>query len=314
MLKLNTELKGPDGTPGSCDCTGCCPSTDQGGATGDLHVHHAGGGRTDIKGIDGGIFNMHQAANISINARFTYANFTLAPEDPRSLEVREVQGSFLTKAYAQAQTSVGGVAALVTVEYGSERPFMAHVRVKTSVDRLNEQKWIGKEDGPIVVGDVEVEMRPGTPVELAVSDGRWLYSIKPGTYNTAADGARKTRIDVAVTALTNPLAAAVAPHGILGQGFDGRHIEGAKDNYVPDAKGVFVTSAQGEGAIEGKVEDYLVDPTNPFSTSFKFGRFDKTTAPPRDTSRLSKELALPSGSSGQRGMQAYTAGDGFATA
>jgi hypothetical protein len=313
MLTSNADLVGEGGTGTTCDCSGCCPTTDSTGASGDLHVHHAGGGRTDIKGYDGAFFNMHQVANMSLNARFTYANFTLAPEDPRSLEVHEVQGSFLTKAYVQARTSVGGVAALVTVEYGSERPFMAHVRVKTSVDRLNEQKWIGKEDGPIVVGDIEVEMRPGTPVELAVGDGRWLYSVKPGTYNTAADGARKTRIDVAITALMNPLAAEVAPHGILGQGFDGRHIEGAKDNYVPDAKGVFVTSAQGEGALEGALDDYLIDPTNPFSTKFKFGRFDKTTAPPRDVSRLSKELARPTASGGQ-GMQAYTAGDGFAVA
>lgn len=310
MLANNAELKDAQG--GACDCTGCCPSTDQGAASGDLHVHHAGGGRTDIKGFDGAFFNMHQAANISLNARFTYANFTLAPEDPRSLEVREVQGSFLTKTYITARTLVGGTPALVMVEYGSERPFMAHVRVKTALDRLNEQKWIGKEDGPIVVGDVEVEMRPGTPVELSVGDGRWQYTIKPGTYNTAADGARKTRVDVAITALTNPLAAAVAPHGILGQGFDGRHIEGVKDNYVPDASGVFRTSAQGEGAIEGKITDYLIDPMNPFSTNFLFGRFDKSSAPPRDTRRLSKELA--STTSVGIGMRASAAGDGFASA
>jgi len=277
-----------------------------------LHVHHASGGRTDIKGHDGAFINMHQVANLSLNARFTFANFTLASDDPRSIEVHEVQGSFLTKAFITARTLVGGVAAFVTVEYGSERPFMALVRVKAALDRLNEQKWIGKEDGPIVVGDVEVEMRPGTPVELTVGDGRWLYSVKPGTYNTAATGARKTRIDVAVTALTNPLAAAVAPHGILGQGFDGRHIEGAKDNYVPNAKGVFVTSAQGEGAIEGKIDDYLIDPLDPFSTNFKFGRFEKTTAPPRDISQLTKELA--STTSAGKGMQASTAGDGFAVA
>lgn len=277
-----------------------------------MHVHHASGGRTDIKGHDGAFINMHQVANLSLNARFTFANFTLASDDPRSIEVHEVQGSFLTKAFITARTLVGGVAAFVTVEYGSERPFMALVRVKAALDRLNEQKWIGKEDGPIVVGDVEVEMRPGTPVELTVGDGRWLYSVKPGTYNTAATGARKTRIDVAVTALTNPLAAAVAPHGILGQGFDGRHIEGAKDNYVPNAKGVFVTSAQGEGAIEGKIDDYLIDPLDPFSTNFKFGRFEKTTAPPRDISQLTKELA--STTSAGKGMQASTAGDGFAVA
>ena len=69
-------------------------------------------------------------------------------------------------------------------------------------------------------------------------------------------------------------------------GFDGLHIEGRKDDYVPDAKGVFTTSAQGEGAIEGAVGDYVVGTSDPFSTIFKFGRFDASVAPPRDTSKL----------------------------
>jgi hypothetical protein len=32
------------------------------------------------------------------------------------------------------------------------------------------------------------------------------------------------------------------------------------DDYVPDRNGLFVTVAQGEGAIEGEVADYLVSP------------------------------------------------------
>ena len=50
--------------------------------------------------------------------------------------------------------------------------------------------------------------------------------------------------------------------------------------------GVFTTSAQGEGAIEGSVEDYIVDPKDPFSTAFKFGRFEATVALPRNISQL----------------------------
>ena len=87
-----------------------------------------------------------------------------------------------------------------------------------------------------------------------------------------------------MVALTDPLVALVAPHGLLGQGFDGLHIDGKMDNYVPDERGVFTTYAQGEGAIEGSVEDYIVD--RPFSTDFKFGRFDAATALPRDVSHL----------------------------
>ena len=63
---------------------------------------------------------------------------------------------------------------------------------------------------------------------------------------------------------------------------DGRLINGKHDDYVPDSAGLFITSAQGEGAIEGSIEDYAVAPqSDHFSTSFRFGRFDAATAPPR---------------------------------
>ena len=51
----------------------------------------------------------------------------------------------------------------------------------------------------------------------------------------------------AIVALSNPLELLVAAHGILGQGFDGVNIEGKKDDYIPNATGVCVTSAQGGG-------------------------------------------------------------------
>lgn len=47
--------------------------------------------------------NMFQTADLSINCRFTYANFTLSPEDPRSGDVDEVRGSFLTGSYLKAR-------------------------------------------------------------------------------------------------------------------------------------------------------------------------------------------------------------------
>ena len=46
----------------------------------------------------------------------------------------------------------------------------------------------------------------------------------------------------AIVALSNPLELLVAAHGILGQGFDGVNIEGKKDDYIPNATGVCVTS------------------------------------------------------------------------
>ena len=49
-------------------------------------------------------------------------------------------------------------------------------------------------------------------------NAHWQCLISPGTYRLAINAERRTRVDVAITALTDPLAAPVAAHGILGQG------------------------------------------------------------------------------------------------
>ena len=64
---------------------------------------------------------------------------------------------------------------------------------------------------------------------------------------------------------------------------------------MADADGVFRTSAQGQGAIEGVVADYVVDSHNPFSTEFKFGRFAAALAAPRDISNLNAPVGTPKG-------------------
>ena len=58
---------------------------------------------------------------------------------------------------------------------------------------------------------------------------------------------------------------------------------------MPDANGLYVTSAQGQGAVQGSATDYVVQPqSDPFSRVFKFSRFDAVTAVPRELSGLTK--------------------------
>ena len=287
------------------------PALPVGSASGDLHIIHAGGGRTDLMGLDNTVLSMHQSADAALNARFTYANFTLGPEDPRIDHVLEVHGSFLTSAYVVFKTERGGAPALVRVAFGAERPHKAHMTVTdVATGVVLVDLWVGVEDGALAVGRVKVEVKAAAPLVLVVANDEWEYSIAPGTYRTVGDGARRTRVDISVAALVDPLAARVAPHGLIGQGFDGLHIEGNKDDYVPDAHGVFVTSAQGEGAIEGSVGDYVVDRKDPFSTAFKFGRFDAVAAAPRDISQLNAPIGAPKPMG--RGVRATGASDASA--
>ena len=77
----------------------------------------------------------------------------------------------------------------------------------------------------------------------------------------------------------------VAPHGLVGQSFDGSSlaVDGARDP-VPRPGLNLTTTNMGEGAIEGSWRDYLVG--SPFETGFRFSRFNRAEAPPRDVSKL----------------------------
>ena len=78
----------------------------------------------------------------------------------------------------------------------------------------------------------------------------------------------------------------VAPHGIIGQSFDGSQlaVTGKQDQYTDAPE--FTTSAQAEGAIEGNYTQYML--AAPFATTFAYDRFGATThVAPRDAKALS---------------------------
>jgi hypothetical protein len=96
-----------------------------------------------------------------------------------------------------------------------------------------------------------------------------------------------------VQPLYNVMTDPVAPHGLLGQTYDGdrRPIHGKRDRYdyldngKPTAArkgvgGLVTTRANGEGAIEGHAEMYRVD--HPFDTGGAFSRFGARSAAPRN--------------------------------
>lgn len=82
-----------------------------------------------------------------------------------------------------------------------------------------------------------------------------------------------------------------APHGIVGQSYDGdgMGISGRLDDYTYNGSNpVITTAAMAEGAIEGSATDYVLQ--HPFETHFRYDRFHhrlSDTCPPRDTRRLS---------------------------
>jgi hypothetical protein len=131
--------------------------------------------------------------------------------------------------------------------------------------------------------------------ELTVSTGSWIISVQISSFPFSERNRHKVLLDVAISPERgyDPDADPVAPHGLIGQSYDGDGIgiSGAVDDPVKDGKSdrtsrkELTTRAQAEGAIEGDISEYRV--ANRFDTNFKYSRFDSDKAPHRDTLKLS---------------------------
>jgi len=121
------------------------------------------------------------------------------------------------------------------------------------------------------------------------------------------------RVDFSLASIggDNPVA-----HGLLGQTFDNDDVavDGALDNYTGTlisgneriGHRVVTTQAMGEGAIEGVPQDYEIDPSNPFSTEFKFSHFNSPVPAPRNASALTgnkRKVMKVKGTPGKASME-----------
>ena len=131
---------------------------------------------------------VHQVGIASLNARFTFTIFTLAPEDPRSDEVLEVRGSHLTAVFMLFETRIGENSTPVLVRIAYEpltSPSKTHVTVaEKETGTVLVDTWFDKtsldEDG-FSVGGVNLKARVASPFALVASNADWKYTIMPGT-------------------------------------------------------------------------------------------------------------------------------------
>jgi len=126
---------------------------------------------------------------------------------------------------------------------------------------------------------------------VTINTGRWLIEATSKAFPNPTKNVGKALLDVQVNALYDADHDVVAPHGLVGQSWDGddEGIAGAQDDY----RGVEVTTkAMAEGAIEGAAADYEM--AGPFETQYKFSRFEATAAKPRDASQLKGRRSVAS--------------------
>lgn len=246
----------------------------------DPHLALAEGGNADFRGEDNAIYNLLSAKNLSLNTRFQDANFSLP--GPRH---KLVHGSFMREGYVTVRTGISG--RLLHFEFTAARPLSATLEF---ADGRNASRSIDA-GVPFHFENVMAEMRGRT---FCVTTDRWeaclTSKVYPGLQETTCASGRCI-LNVQLNALPSYDVAAdlVAPHGIIGQSFDGDGVpaSGAVDDYSKDE---VTTSAQAEGAIEGKGSEYKM--SSKFSVDYVFSRFSAAAAPTRNASMLQPKRSV----------------------
>jgi len=122
-------------------------------------------------------------------------------------------------------------------------------------------------------------------IALTITNGKWEITAWSVPFPNPHYHPGKTLINIKLEPSKgyDPEKDPVAPHGIIGQSYDGDNegIDGAVDDYKGDE---FTTSAMAEGAIEGMAADYKM--ASKYDTAFKYSRWGVEKAAPRDTSKL----------------------------
>merc|ERR1719487_2792535 len=265
------------GVTTTTSCTACS----------DPHLSLPHGGRADFKGEHNSWYNMLSARNVSFNVLFQHDDF----KNPYKL----VHGSAMKSAAWVIRSNLTG--SLVTIEYNATSSGVT--RALAHVSGFEGGQYITHGGKPFVFENVKVEMKEkrlsgasantkgkawhGTA--LIVTAGNWQINVWNKPYPNAAANPGKSLLNVNIDPLHDADADPVAPHGLIGQAWDGdgEPMDGLLDDY--STKEV-TTQAMGEGAIEGKAVDYKL--RHKFATHFKYSRFDALTAKHRDVSKLEK--------------------------
>jgi hypothetical protein len=248
-------------SPGCLDNI-CCSASAQ--LNGDPHMVGAGGETADFRGEHNGIYNVLSAANLSMAVRIVHRPY----HTPYSKMV--VDGGWVHTVFWVARVPSGR---------------LVHVEFSALVPR----------EAIVVVGGQAVRVFSATPYRrenLEVVVSARTVSVATHAWTTRAESTiayphpNVLRINLKMQPRIPLSWSQVQPHGLLGQTFDGLPVPlfGLRDDYRKLPGKVTRTVAQAEGAIEGTADDYKL--SGPFSTTFRYSRFNANAAPPRDVSRM----------------------------
>ena len=239
-------------------------------ARNDPHFRLPHGGRTDIRGEDGAIYNLLSAKNVSLSALFEAADFTWSK---RSVHGTKMAAAFwVIRTYSNDTVTVSYTAAV----HGQERyAIVSVVGAEATDNKLHVDAAM-----PFKLSNLAVTL---VGRKLIVETDKWQMAASADPFPFPILNKGKVLMNIEVTPKYDADKDVVAPHGIFGQAYDDDEmaVNGAVDSPTGNE---WTTKAQGEGAIEGSIADYKL--ADGFSTDFKYSRFDAVRAPHRDVSKL----------------------------
>uniref|UniRef100_A0A7S4BUE4 VWFD domain-containing protein n=1 Tax=Chrysotila carterae TaxID=13221 RepID=A0A7S4BUE4_CHRCT len=254
-------------------------------ARNDPHLHLAHGARADFRGEHNKTFAVLSAKDVAFNVKFLESDFRW--------NKRIVHGTKMSAAYWVIRTSSGK---LVKIEYehASKSGALAQIEGGNSSIAV-------RSGAPAVVIDNVLISMSGKTVTVTVLR-KWRLSATVAPFPFGSLNRKKVLININIEPLYDAAHDAVAPHGIIGQSFDGDDVgvDGKRDLARAEET---TTEAQAEGAIEGNWRDYLL--SSNFATDFKYSRFDATSAAPRDVSSLTGEKHAYKPASVANGKEAH---------
>jgi hypothetical protein len=280
-MGTNTALDGwQPASGGACYAFYCLVVPVSAGVQGDPHIHGGDGDLADLRGRNNSWYNFLSTRNMSVAVHFIHDNFFWRR--------KFVYGSWM-KAVAITAASEQGFTVKVLYKVEQATAYTYQISGKTLE---------GHEGEAISLKGIRMQLTADHT--FSFSNGAWEIEAKNRFLPYKHKNGNKRRLDFAVKPIGDNKHELVSPHGIVGQTFDydDKMVLGKVDDYdIPSH--VIVTRAMAEGAIEGSAVDYEVDPTNPFSTDFKFSRFGLTgRVAPRNISVLSGVVLPVKGKTG----------------
>jgi hypothetical protein len=263
------------------NCGGSC-----GGGSGDPHFTGGDGDTFDFKGENGGIYNLLSATWVTLNALFQHKTYHDA--GPKH---REVHGSFMFAGFAAITTGAGR---LLHIGYDATRAVFVNVAVVNGTEPTAYKAPFSMTIDDVSVALVNRVATITTPEWTIALSSKFKAGIVAAG-NRCADG--KCFLEVKASPRVDVAKLKVAPHGLIGQTYDGDGVGviGKMDDYKT-RDNVVTTSAMGEGAIEGDASDYEM--ASKYATDFKFSRWGKIEAKPRDVSQLTGQKVKSTGTKG----------------